>query len=74
MLATYIDEIIMFLVGAWATATGYGYLPMPMGKDPIAQQQWQTRLRTMLKWIGPLLLVISIVLAASKSAGAGGGV
>ncbi|WP_119272952.1 hypothetical protein [Taklimakanibacter deserti] len=71
MLATYIDEIIMFCVGVWATATGFGYLPMP-GKDPLAQQQWRARFGTMLKWIGPALLVISVVLAVSKNASAGG--
>jgi hypothetical protein len=72
MIANYIDEIIMFLVGAWATATGFGFLPLPM-KDPLGQQQWQARFGTMLRWIGPILLVISVVLAMSKSAGAGGG-
>lgn len=73
MLANYIDEIIMFCVGAWATATGFGYLQIPV-KDPFARQQWQARFGRMLKWIGPLLLVISVGLAAMKSAGAGGGI
>ncbi|MGE0242144.1 MAG: hypothetical protein AB7S59_25750 [Parvibaculaceae bacterium] len=72
MLANYIDEIIMFCVGAWATATGFGYLPMPV-KDPAAAQQWQARFGTLFKWIGPLLLVISIVLAVVQNAGAGAG-
>jgi hypothetical protein len=72
MLANYIDEIIMFCVGAWATATGFGYLPIPV-KDPANRSQWQARFGMMLKWIGPLLLVISVGLAAMKSAGAGGG-
>jgi hypothetical protein len=44
---------------------------MPV-KDAVAQQQWQARFQTVLKWIGPLLLVISIVLAVSKAVGAGG--
>ncbi len=73
MLANYIDEIIMFCVGLWATATGFGYLAMP-AKDPLAQQQWRLRFGTALKWIGPLLLVISIALAVMRSAGAGSGI
>ena len=73
MLANYIDEIIMFWVGVWATATGFGYLQMP-GKDPLARPQWQARFGTVLKWIGPVLIVIALVLAVSKNAGAGGGI
>ena len=72
MLANYIDEIFMFCVGAWATATGFGYLQFP-GKDPFARQQWQTRFGTMLRWLGPALLVISVALAVAKTAGAGSG-
>lgn len=73
MLASYIDEIIMFCVGVWATATGFGYLQVPV-KDPMARQQWQARFGKILKWIGPALLVISVGLAAMKNAGAGGGI
>ena len=69
MLASYIDQIIMFCVGLWATAVGFGYLPMP-AKDPAARLQWQARFGTLLKWIGPLLLGISVVLAVAKSGGA----
>jgi hypothetical protein len=72
MLANHIDEIIMFCVGAWATATGFGYLQPPV-KDPIARQQWGTRFGKYLKWIGPILLIIAIVLAVSKNAGPGAG-
>ena len=72
MLANYIDELIMFCVGAWATAVGFGYLQMPV-KDPLTRQQWQTRWGTMLKYIGPILLVIAVVLAVSKGGYVGGG-
>lgn len=71
MLAAYIDEIIMFFVGAWATATGFGYLPMP-GTDPIKQEQWRARFGKHLKWIGPVLLVIATVLAVAKYTGLSG--
>ena len=73
MLANYIDNLIMFCVGAWATAVGFGYLQMP-AKDPLTRQQWQTRFGTMFKWTGPILMVIAIVLTVSKGAGAGGGI
>jgi len=73
MFANYIDDLIMLCVGAWATAVGFGYLQMPV-RDPLARQQWQARFGTMFKWIGPILIVIAVVLAVSKGAGAGGGV
>lgn len=68
MLANYIDEIIMFCAGLWATATGFGYLQLP-AKDPLARQQWERRFGTTLKWAGPILLVISVALVAVKSIG-----
>lgn len=66
MIANYIDEIIMFCAGLWATATGFGYLQMP-AKDPVAREEWQARFGTALRWIGPILLVISIALAIAKN-------
>ena len=72
MLADYIDEIIMFLRRRMGDGYGFWLSELPV-KDPLAQQQWQTRFGTMLKWIGPILLVISVVLAMSKSGGGGGG-
>ena len=71
MLAEYIDSIIMFLAGAYLTAVAFGRLPPP-SKDPFAGQQWLTRFGKMLKLIGPLLLLISIALAAAKALGRGG--
>ena len=71
MFAEYIDSIIMFFAGAYFTAVAFGRLPPP-SKDPVAGQQWLTRFGKMLKVIGPLLLVISIALAAAKALGVGG--
>src|SRR5262245_8311101 len=71
MRVNHINEIIAFCLGAWATATGFGYLQMP-AKDPTARQNRQAPIRTMLKWIGPSLILISVGLAVTKSAGAGG--
>ena len=65
MLATYIDQIIMFFVGAWATGIGYGFLPA-LGKDAAAQLQWRTRFGKIFKIIGPLLIVIASVLAVGR--------
>ena len=70
MLAEYIDSIIMFLAGAYFTAVAFGRL-RPPSKDPVAGQQWLARFGRMLKVIGPLLLVISIVLAGATFFGAG---
>ena len=67
MLAAYIDEIIMFCAGAWATATGFGYLRA--SKDPVAEEKWRARFGKHLKWIGPLLLVISVVLSVATYTG-----
>lgn len=70
MLAAYIDEIIMFFAGAWATAVGFGYLSA--SKDPIAEGQWRARFGKHLKWIGPLLLGIATVLAVAQFTGVSG--
>jgi hypothetical protein len=69
MLATYIDEIIMFCVGLWTTAVGFGYLPAPGKADTLAQQQWLARFGKLFKWCGPLLLVISVALAGATFMG-----
>jgi hypothetical protein len=69
MLATYIDEIIMFGVGLWITGIGYGYLPAPGKAGTLLQQQWFARFGGLLKWCGPLLLVISVALAGATYMG-----
>lgn len=65
MIAAYIDEIIMFCAGAWMTAVGFGFLPPP-GQNPAGNMAWLARFGTLFKWIGPLLVVISIVLAIAS--------
>lgn len=65
MLAQYIDSIIMLFVGAYACAVGFGAMPAP-SKDPAAGQQWLERYGKLFRIIGPLLVVISLVLAAGK--------
>lgn len=71
MIAEYIDSIIMFVAGAYFTAVAFGRLSPP-SKDPVAGQQWLARFGKMLKVVGPLLMVISIALAAAKAFGVGG--
>lgn len=71
MPAEYIDSIIMFFFGAYLTAVAFGRLPPP-SKDPVAGLQWVARFGKLLKVIGPLLLLISIALAAAKALGVDG--
>ena len=62
MIAAHVDEIIMFCAGAWMSAIGFGLLPAP-GRNPASGASWLERYGTLFKWGGPLLLIISIVLA-----------
>jgi len=66
MLAAYIDQIIMFLVGVWATGVGYGFLPA-LGKDAAAKEQWKARFEKLFKVIGPLLMAIAVALVAMQA-------
>ena len=68
MLAAYIDSIIMFAVGAYATAVAFGQLPAPT-KDVAAGQQWLARYGNWFKIIGPMLMLIALILAYSHAAG-----
>ncbi len=70
MLAQYIDSIIMLLVGAYASAVGFGAIAAP-SRDPIAAQQWLGRYGKLFRVIGPLLIVIALLLAAGKYFGLG---
>jgi hypothetical protein len=65
MIAAYIDELIMFCVGLWASGVGYGFLQMP-SHSQAGQQAWLARISSHLKWIGPLLLIIAVVLAVAE--------
>jgi len=64
MLAAYIDEIIMFCAGLWMTAVGLGFLPLP--GDVTKQPDWLLTIVGHFKWMGPLLLVIAVALAAAS--------
>ncbi|KJF67674.1 hypothetical protein [Rhizobium nepotum] len=60
MIAAYIDEIIMFFAGLWMTLVGFGYLRLSKNQanqPPVVRH---------FKWMGPLLLVIALVLAAAS--------
>jgi hypothetical protein len=65
MIAAYIDEFIMFCAGLWMSGVGYGFLQMP-NPPQAGQQAWLARLPNHFKWMGPLLLIISIVLAVAS--------
>lgn len=52
----YIDQLIMFAAGFWMTATGFGFLEF------VTQQDWQRNLVRHFRWVGPLLIAISIIL------------
>jgi hypothetical protein len=67
MIAEYIDSILMFAVGAYATAVAFGRLSPPT-KDIGAAQQWVARYGTWFKIIGPLLILIALILAYSQAA------
>ncbi len=60
MIATYIDEFIMFCAGLWMTFVGFGYLSLsrnPARKLPVVRH---------FRWMGPLLLVIAMILAVAS--------
>ncbi|TIU05191.1 MAG: hypothetical protein E5W39_11040 [Mesorhizobium sp.] len=65
MIAAYIDEFIMFCVGLWMSGIGYGFLQMP-NQPQAGQRARLARLPSHFKWMGPLLLIISIVLAVAS--------
>jgi hypothetical protein len=71
MIAEYIDSIIMFCVGLYGSAVGFGLLPAPI-KDPIAGKQWLAQWGKFFKIGGPLLVVISLILAVAKFLSRGG--
>jgi hypothetical protein len=67
----YIDQIIMFCVGVWATGVGYGFVPA-LGKDAAAQEQWKARFGKLFKIAGPLLIVIALALVVAQLSGVQG--
>lgn len=59
-VADQIDQIIMFCAGIWLTAMGFGYVTIS------TQQAWRAKFVRHFRWMGPLLILISIVLALAK--------
>ena len=59
-VASQIDQIFMFCAGIWMTAMGFGYVAVNTQQAPRAKFVWHFR------WMGPLLILISIVLALAK--------
>jgi hypothetical protein len=70
MLVAYFDSIMMFAVGAYATALAFGQLPPPM-KDVAAGLQWRARYGNWFKIIGPMLMLIALILAYGHDADLG---
>ncbi|MCQ1851901.1 hypothetical protein [Neorhizobium galegae] len=60
MIATYIDEFIMFCAGLWMTSLGFGYLSW--SRDSARKLLVVRHFR----WLGPLLLAIATILAAAS--------
>jgi hypothetical protein len=59
MLATYIDPIVMFLGGAFATWVGRNWASLKLGDQiPAARRDSLARL---LKVLGPGLMVIAVL-------------
>jgi hypothetical protein len=70
MLAEYIDSIIMFSVGVYATGVAFGQLAPPT-KDMAAGQKWLARYGAWFKILGPMMMLIALILAYSHAAGLG---
>ena len=68
MLADYIESIMMLAVGAYATAVAFGRLPPPT-KDVPSGRQWLDRYGSLLRIIGPMVMLIAMILAGSHAAG-----
>ncbi|KKX32929.1 hypothetical protein [Rhizobium sp. LC145] len=52
----YIDQIIMFCAGMWMTAAGLGYVKVN------TQVPWVVKITRHFRWMGPLLIALSIIL------------
>ena len=70
MLAAYIDSIIMFAVGVYATGVGFGQLAPPT-KDVTAGRQWLARYGNWFRILGPIMMLIALILAYGQAAGLG---
>jgi hypothetical protein len=70
-MSIIIDQLIMFLVGAGATAIGLGWIAPP-GSDDRARQQFMNRFGKLFRIIGPSMIVIAVILATARLSGVAG--
>jgi hypothetical protein len=56
MLSQYIDFIIMFLVGVYASLVGFGVIGLPSLGDKAR----------LFRVLGPMLMIIALALAAAE--------
>jgi hypothetical protein len=59
MIARYIDQIIMLLVGVWVTCIGFGVVP-----PPTDRAEFKEKYVPLLKALGPLLMTMALMMAA----------
>lgn len=71
MIAAYIDQIIMFSVGIYASLVGFRVVAPP-SKDPAQAQVWLSKFGIFFRVGGPLMIGIAIVLAAAQFFGIAG--
>ncbi|MFT3812080.1 MAG: hypothetical protein QM740_01750 [Acidovorax sp.] len=60
-MAIPLDQIITFGAGLWMAMVGFGRLNMP-GQSRDRPQAWVPRLTWHFRWMGPLLMALSIAL------------
>jgi hypothetical protein len=70
VLAQYIDSIIMFAIGLYATGVAFGWLAPPT-EDMTVGQQWLARYGNWFKILGPVMMLIALILAYRQAAGLG---
>jgi hypothetical protein len=63
-MAAYIDQLIMFLAGAYATGVGFGWLASP-ARGPQAAD-WERRFTPVLRITGPIMIAIAILLMLAE--------
>ena len=65
-VAIYFDEFVMFCVGLWATAAGFG-LVATQSPDPGRHNALMASMVPHFKWLGPMLIIIAIILAITAT-------
>jgi hypothetical protein len=67
-IAQFVDSAIMFFAGFYGVLVGFRVIGKKPGVDPAYDAKHAKYLRH-LKWLGPALMVIAIILYAFKRAG-----